>query len=119
VLTAVLVPVRAFLSGMGGGLGLAAFVSVALLVALVRAMAQMRQIADTYQELGHQRRIYAARLRRPDYAGHAHHVASAQLPINGQPRAAMGCRAARIKPQTIVAAIGLVCLWSYFVTPRR
>jgi hypothetical protein len=42
-----------------------------------------------------------------------------QLPINGQPRAAMGCRAVRIKPQTIVAAIGLVCLWSYFVTPRR
>jgi hypothetical protein len=27
--------------------------------------------------------------------------------------------AVRIKPQTIVAAIGLVCLWSYFVTPRR
>jgi hypothetical protein len=47
VLTAMLVPVRALLSGVGGGLGLAAFVSAALLVALSRATAKMRQVADT------------------------------------------------------------------------
>jgi hypothetical protein len=37
VLTAVLALVRAFLAGIGGGLGLAAFVTVAMLVALSRA----------------------------------------------------------------------------------
>jgi hypothetical protein len=47
VLTAVLVLVRAFLPGVGGGLGLAAFVTVALLVALSRATARMRPNADT------------------------------------------------------------------------
>jgi hypothetical protein len=47
VLTAVLVLVRAFLPDVGGGLGLAAFVTMVLLVALSRATARMRPNADT------------------------------------------------------------------------
>jgi hypothetical protein len=39
VLIVVLVPVRAFLNGFGGGLGLAAFIAVMLLIALSRATA--------------------------------------------------------------------------------
>ena len=41
VLVVVLVPVRAFLNGFGGGLGLAAFIAVVLLVAFGRATAWM------------------------------------------------------------------------------
>jgi hypothetical protein len=41
VLIVVLVPVRAFLNGFGGGLGLAAFIAVMLLIALSRAAAWM------------------------------------------------------------------------------
>ena len=41
VLIVVLVPVRAFLNGFGGGLGLAAFIAVMLLVAFSRATAWM------------------------------------------------------------------------------
>ena len=41
VLIVVLVPVRAFLNGFGGGLGLAAFIAVMLLIALSRATAWM------------------------------------------------------------------------------
>jgi FAD binding domain len=47
VLTAMLVLVRAFLPGVGGGLGLAAFLTAALLVALTRVTVRIRQSANT------------------------------------------------------------------------
>jgi hypothetical protein len=47
VLVVVLVPVRAFLNGFGGGLGLAAFVAVVLLIAVSRAAAWMTRDMPT------------------------------------------------------------------------
>ena len=51
VLSTVLVLVRALLPGVGGGLGLAAFLTAALLVALIRATARIRQNADNDKDL--------------------------------------------------------------------
>jgi hypothetical protein len=51
VLSTVLVLVRAFLPGVGGDLGLAAFLTAALLVALRRATARIRQNADNDKDL--------------------------------------------------------------------
>jgi hypothetical protein len=47
VLIAVLVPVRAFLHGFGGGLGFAAFIAVMLLIGFSRAMAWMTRAMPT------------------------------------------------------------------------
>jgi hypothetical protein len=51
VLSTVLVLVRALLPGVGGGLGLAAFLTAALLVALTRTTARIRQNADNDKDL--------------------------------------------------------------------
>jgi uncharacterized protein involved in cysteine biosynthesis len=51
VLTTVLVLVRAFLPGVGGGLGLAAFLTAAFLVALTHVTARIRRNAENDRDL--------------------------------------------------------------------